>query len=99
MPTIKLLKRAEIEVKEACEWYEDKQKGLSKYFRSELRSTLSLIALNPHVYSKRYGTELFFAPLNKFPFIIVYWLDDDLVTVFVVSVFNTKRNNSKFLKP
>jgi len=33
VPTIKLLRRAELEFIDACNWYEEQQKGLSKYLR------------------------------------------------------------------
>jgi len=40
VPTIKLLKRAELELIDACEWYEKQQKGLSAKLRAEVKDTL-----------------------------------------------------------
>jgi len=96
VPTIKLLKRAELEVKDACEWYEKQQKGLSLRFRNEIRFSLKFIDLNPKLYAKRYDTDLRFTPLNKFPYVIVFWYDEKLSTVFITSVFHTKRNPDGF---
>jgi hypothetical protein len=37
VPTIKLLKRAEHELIDACDWYEKQQKGLSGKLRREVK--------------------------------------------------------------
>ncbi len=96
MPSIKLLKRAVLELREACEWYEEQQKGLSKLLRKEIKGTLGSIKLNPELYSKRYNTHLHFAPLYKFPYIIVYWYNDNLDAAFIISIFHTKQNPNEF---
>jgi plasmid stabilization system protein ParE len=91
VPIIKLLKRAELELIDGCEWYEKQQKGLSLRFRSAIKSSLDSIALNPELYSERYNTDLRFTTVSKFPYVIVYWYDGHLDTVFITSVFHTKR--------
>lgn len=96
MPTIKLLKRAELELKEACEWYEKQQKGLSLYLRKDVKATLNFININPEFYGKRYDTDLQFAPLRRFPYVIIFWFDENLNTVFVTSIFHTKRNPADY---
>ncbi|SDF60136.1 hypothetical protein SAMN05216464_12153 [Mucilaginibacter pineti] len=96
MATIKLLKRAELELIDACDWYEKQQKGLSGYFRRMIKSSLTLIGSNPELYSKKYNTDLHFTPMSKFPYVIVYWYDSHLDTVFVTSIFHTKRNPEGF---
>lgn len=96
MPSIKLLKRAEVELIEACEWYEKQQVGLSLKFRKAVKGSLDTILLNPLIFSKRFDTELRFASLYRFPYVIVYWYDKKLDIIFVTSVFHTKRNSKKF---
>ncbi len=96
MPSIKLLRRAELELFDACEWYEKKLTGLSLDFRKEISYTLGVIESNPLLYAKRYNTDLRFAVVKRFPFIIVFWLDEKLNTVFVLSIFNTNRNPQEF---
>jgi hypothetical protein len=95
VPIIKLLKRAEIELDEGCAWYEKQQKGLSAKFRKAIK----LIKLNIQIsrtYSKRYSTDLRFTVVKKFPYIMVYWYDENLDTIFVTSIFHTKRNPERF---
>lgn len=95
MPIVKLLKRAELELIDSCDWYEKQQKGLSLRFRKEIKKSLESINSDPLLYAKRYDTELRFSLLKKFPFIIIYWYDARINTVFVVSIFHTNRNPEK----
>ena len=96
MRTVKLLKRAELELIDACDWYEKQQKGLSLKLRQEIRVTISLISSNPDLYANKYNTDLHFAPLHKFPYIVVYWFDANLNTLYITSIFHTKRNPKGF---
>jgi mRNA-degrading endonuclease RelE of RelBE toxin-antitoxin system len=98
VPSIKLLKRAEIELTEACKWYEKQQKGLSRRLRAAVKNSLNSIVLYPFTFSKRFDTELRYAELYKFPYVIVYWFDENLDTIFVTSIFHTKRDPKKFEK-
>lgn len=96
MHSIKLLRRAELELFDACEWYEKQQKGLSRRFQKEIDSSLEFISSNPLLYPKRYNSELRFTVIKKFPFVIVFWFDEKINTVLVVSIFNTNRNPYEF---
>lgn len=96
MPAIKLLKRAELELFDTCRWYEKRQKGLSLKFRKELKDTLDHISASPELYAVKFGADLRTSKLKKFPFIVIYWYDDNLNTIFVTSIFHKKRNPGKF---
>lgn len=91
MYTLKLLKRAETELYEASDWYEEKRKGLASRFLWEIYSRLDTIKKNPKLYQVRGNRNLRFSPLNNFPFVIIYWLDDNLNAIFIVSIFHTSR--------
>jgi plasmid stabilization system protein ParE len=93
---IELLARAEQEVTDAYAWYEAKQEGLGERFVDQLDHYLLLIGSNPYQYPSRYGNELRFAPAKPFPYLIVFWVDERLETVFVTSVFHTSRKPKKF---
>jgi toxin ParE1/3/4 len=92
MYTVKLLTQAEIEIKEACEWYDEQQIGLAKKFLKEVDSFLESIKSNPHKFQVRFSEQYRFATLNVFPYLIVYRIDNDDRTIFVISVFHTSRN-------
>lgn len=91
MYTLKLLKRAENELYEACGWYEERRKGLARRFLAEIYAQFDTVRKNPKLYQTRGNGNLRFSPLNKFPFVIVYWFDDNLNTIFIVSIFHTSR--------
>ena len=91
MPTVKLLKRAELELTEACDWYEMQKQGLSVSLRNEVSYSLNAIAANPLLYSRRNNTTLRFGPLRKFPYVVIYWYDEKIDVIFVTSIFHTKR--------
>ena len=94
--SIEILKPAEIEFDQAFEWYNKQLVGLGKKFFGEVSRYLSSISENPYKFAAKYGNELHFATLKIFPFVIVYWVDETLKTVFVVSIFHTSRNPKKF---
>jgi hypothetical protein len=50
--TVKLLKRAELELIEACDWYEKQKKGLSSSLRKEVSHFLKVISDTPRIYAK-----------------------------------------------
>lgn len=91
MPTIKLIRRAETELKEACEWYEKRQKGLSLNLRNEVRGSLNIIAGNPSLFAKRNDTTFKVLAIKEISLCYNYWYDEQLDIVFVTSVFHTKR--------
>lgn len=91
MYTLKLLKRAENELLNSCDWYEEQKKGLARRFLKELDTRFKLITKNPKLYQTQGNGNIRCAPLKKFPFLIIYWHDESLKTVFVVSIFHTSR--------
>ncbi len=96
MYIVKLFTEAEIEIAEACKWYEDKQSGLGKKFLSEVDHYLRLIAKTPLLFPIRFSERYRFAVLKKFPFMIVFSVQDDENIIFVNSVFHTSRNPNNF---
>ena len=98
MTSIKLLKRAQVELGDACRWYEEQQIGLSDRFLSAVENSFNKIILNPEFYPKKYDTILHFAPVRKFPYLIIYRYDERQDKIVVTSVFHTKRNPAKFEK-
>ncbi|MDB4904621.1 MAG: plasmid stabilization system [Mucilaginibacter sp.] len=89
---IELLAEAEDELSDAYDWYEDQQTSLGNKFYNEVNHYLNLIEHNPHQFPIKYIEELRSASLNKFPYVIIYWIDDINLNVFVVSIFHTSRN-------
>jgi len=92
--TVKLLLEAELELTEACEWYEKRKPGLGKIFLFEFDNCVDLVLRNPYHFAVNFSEKYRFATLKKFPYSIVYRIDDDVV--IINSVFHQSRNPYKF---
>ena len=83
---------------EAILWYEDQQDGLGKIFSEKFYSKLVKVCKNPLHYRsfyKKYHEAL----VDTFPFLIVYFIDEEKLTIIVVAIFHTSRNpKNKFRK-
>lgn len=92
---VELLAEAEFELADAFDWYEQQQATLGTKFYREVNHYLSLIEQNPFQFPIRYPSDLRVAALNKFPYLIIFWLDENDKLAFVNSIFHTSRE-SKF---
>jgi predicted HicB family RNase H-like nuclease len=68
--TVKLLKEAELDVADACDWYEKQQKGLAKRFLKEVDQYIRSIKKNPNKFNIRFSGKFRFAALKIFPYLI-----------------------------
>jgi plasmid stabilization system protein ParE len=97
VPLIIILRRAELELIDAMQWYEEQQQGLSSIFSKAVENGFNIIALNPLIYPEKYNRKFRFATVRKFPYLIVYWFEERTDTVYITSVFHTKRNPEPFI--
>lgn len=93
--SLELLTIAEVELNDSFEWYEGQRDELGYEFINEVSHYLSIIECNPLHYPLRYGKELRFAPLNRFPFLIIYWIEESRGLIVVASLFHTSRKPKK----
>jgi len=89
---VELLFQAENELSDSYDWYEKQQIGLGDKFFNEINHYLNLLENNPYHFPVKYSDDLHSISVRKFPFLIIFWVDDINQTVFVVSVFHTSRN-------
>lgn len=88
--------RAILDIQDAIDYYEAKQSGLGEYFHQIIDDHIETLTKNPFFqirYKDYHGL-----PTKKFPFIIFYFIDENLKTIYVISVFNTSLNPSKYPK-
>lgn len=87
---------AQLEIYDAIDWYESRQKGLGEVFYNYLDGYFETLK-NHHVdfpiKRKPVFREL---PLKRFPYVIIYEKAED--TIIVYSVFNTHRNPLKKIR-
>lgn len=92
MFSVELLAQAEDELSDAYDWYEHKQQSLGNKLYNEVNHYLTLIEENPYQFPVKYTEDLRSASLNRFPYLILYWIDESNNIVFIVSIFHTSRN-------
>ena len=84
------LPKAQQEILEAWEYYEDQQEGLGDRFKNEVRNKISLILSNPLHYPLK--GKYHEAQTDDFPFVIVYKIDKRNDRILILSVFHTSRH-------
>ena len=77
---ISIRRSAERDVANAQEWYEQQQVGLSHSFHEEFVSTVGILSRTPLIYPVLYRN-VRRAVLHRFPYLIWYCVEDDLVTI------------------
>lgn len=88
--------RAILDIQDAVDYYNFKSNGLGIRFYETLEDHFKILAHNPSFqirYKDYHGL-----PISKFPFILLYFIDENSKTVYVVSVFNTFLNPIKYPK-
>lgn len=80
--------KAIFEMEDAFDYYEFKSKGLGKKFFDHIQNYFERIETAPKHFPQKYGTirEAF---IQKFPFVILYEIHENVVVVY--SVFHTSR--------
>jgi toxin ParE1/3/4 len=96
MYTVKLLTEAEIELTDACKWYEKQQSGLGKRLLSEVKHYLKLISTNPLQFEVKFSNKYRFAVLKVFPYFIAFRVEEETKQIYVISIFHTSRNPVNF---
>ncbi len=86
--------RAILEIQDAVDYYDFKQKGLGEYFYQTLEEHIQVLSKTPFFQIKYKDYSSF--PIKKFPFLILYFIEAD--TVYIISVFNTSLNPKKYPK-
>lgn len=86
--------RAQKEITDAWQWYEDRQQGLGDRFVSEVIGIVHKIEQTPERYPIRYKSYKE-APLPVFPYLLIYRINKRKRAVRIVSVFHTSLNPRK----
>ena len=86
--------RAIQEYEEAIVWYLEWSKQASEHFELAVTEKLHEICLHPRLYrnTKKYFREAF---LKKYPYSIIYVIDNEKHTIVITSVFHNSRNPRK----
>jgi toxin ParE1/3/4 len=85
-----------LDIQDAIDYYDSKKTGLGEYFYQVVDEHIETLAKNPF-FQIRYKDYHCF-PIRKFPFILLYYIDEKLEAIYIMSVFNTYLNPVKYPK-
>lgn len=80
-----------LDIKESIQWYNEQKPDLGRRFYNILRHTIARIKKSPESFQIRYKN-LRMAPAGKFPFLILYQINQAKKHIAIVAVLHTSRN-------
>jgi plasmid stabilization system protein ParE len=91
---ISFRKRATKEYPESIAWYKDRSLQAAEIFVVSIQQTLNKIEKQPSQFRKSYKN-FYEAKTKRYPFSIVYFIDDMKNLIVITSIFHQKRNPEK----
>ena len=88
---------ATLEYKAAANWYAERSEAAANKFAREVTRTISIICSDPFRYRNTYRNYRE-TSLRKFPYSIIYFVDEAGKILIIQSVFHHKRNPRKKYK-
>lgn len=79
--------RAVLDIQDAVDYYEFKSEGLGTKFYETLEEHIAIISKSPFLQLRYKDYQAL--PIKKFPFILLYFIDDTSKIVYIMSVFTT----------
>lgn len=86
---VKISVRAQKDLTESYEWYEEQSIGLGDRFSKIIYRDINVITKDPFVY-KKVKRNLREFVVDEFPYLIIYEYDDGIVNI--IRIFHTSRN-------
>lgn len=88
--TIKTEPDAHQDIQEGINWYNKQQPGLGRKFHSEVKAYIKKLKINPF-FQVRYD-DVHCLPINKYPYMIHFTINETDKIVTVRAVFNTHKD-------
>lgn len=89
--SIKIDAEALANIRDISGWYNVQNAGLGKRFQNVVVSQINNLAENPQIFAIRYK-EIRCMLVNKFPYMVHFYINPDNYTVEVLAVISTDRN-------
>jgi plasmid stabilization system protein ParE len=89
----RVLQRAQREIRESSDWYEEQRPGLGLRFENAVLAKIRTISSHPLHYPLK--GKLRETIVRDFPFLILYRIDDLNRTIVIMSVFHMSRHPNK----
>jgi len=89
--------KAQEEYEQSIQWYGVRSEAAALNFIYSIESAIMVICKNPFLYKKRYK---FFheAVIKKYPYSVIYTVEEKINTVVIISIFQHNRNPKKKFK-
>ncbi len=94
MYSVKLNPTAINNLKKNYNWYTNKKQQLGVEFLNEVDNKIASLTINPH-YAIRFKN-VRVINLNKFPYIILFRVNEEKLLVSVLAIFHTSQNPKKY---
>lgn len=88
---VKIDPEALIDIREATDWYNEQQPELGDRFQSATVKQIDNLSEDPHIYAVRYK-EIRCMIVEKFTFMVHYYVNEPDRSVEVLAIINTGRN-------
>jgi len=94
---VKIDPEALTDIREATDWYNQQQPELGERFQDTTVKQIDSLSKDPHIYAIRYK-EIRCMIVEKFPFMVHFYINEPDNSVEVLAVINTGRNPRVWLK-
>lgn len=88
---IKIDEEALQDIQEVTNWYNKQLEGLGTRFQKQAVSQINSLKKNPHIFVNRYA-DVRCMIIKKFPFIVHYTINNQLLFVTIFAIIHTSRN-------
>jgi len=79
------------DIHDIAEWYDTQKEGLSDRFKNAVIKQIDYLVENPQLFSIRYQ-EIRCMIVRKFPYMVHFYINEELTTVNILAVISTDRN-------
>ncbi|MBL7700850.1 MAG: type II toxin-antitoxin system RelE/ParE family toxin [Ferruginibacter sp.] len=83
-----------IEFKDTVSWYTVRSNRAAENFVTAIKEKIASICKNPHIFRNPYK-HFRQTSLKKYPFYLIYFIDEKEKTVILTSIYHHKRNPRK----
>jgi toxin ParE1/3/4 len=87
---------AKRDLQDAYEWYEEQSEGLGERFLNNLDEAFDELLQNPF-YAVQYDSTRCL-PVRIFPYMIHFYVNGERDIIYIVAIFHTKMNDTKWGK-
>lgn len=94
MYKLQIQNEAILEMQEAYDWYESQKRNLGYELLDEVESCLQKLEQHPQYYS-RLNNRYKRIKTIRFPYLLIFEIEEKSKTIYIVSFFHTSRNPKK----